>query len=79
VSSGAAIAVTVLTAYTLTSAVFAFNLWRLSDRAARAFVGKPWFVRAIGRENPNSWRAGGTIGLAFGVLVLGWIALQAVK
>ena len=75
----AVIAVSVLSGYTLMSAVFAFNMWRLSDRAAQLFVGKPGFTRAFGRDNPNAWKAGGVIGLASGLTVLGWIGLQAIR
>jgi hypothetical protein len=78
-STGAVIAVVILVTYTVISAVFAFNVWRLSDRAAQSFVGRPWYIRAVGRDNPNSYRAFGAIGITFGLLTLGWIALQAIK
>jgi hypothetical protein len=77
VSGAVVILVALLIIYTIASAVFAFNLWNLSNRVAGWYVGKPWWFRAIGRDNPNSYRAGGAIGLAFGVVLLVWIGLQA--
>jgi hypothetical protein len=77
VSAAVVILVALLILYTIASAVFAFNLWNLSNHVAGWYVGKPWWFRAIGRDNPNSYRAGGAIGLAFGVVLLVWIALLA--
>jgi hypothetical protein len=71
------ILVAFLILYTIMSAAFAFNLMNVSNRVAAWYVGKPWWIRAIGRDNPNSYRAGGAIGLAFGVTLLAWIARQA--
>ena len=78
-SSAVIILVALLVLYTIASGVFAFNVWNLSNRVAGWYVGKPWWIRGIGRDNPNSYKAGGAIGLAFGVLLLGWIALQATR
>lgn len=64
--------------YALLGAVFAFNLWGVSDRAASAYRGKPWLVRQIGRDNPNTWRAGGLVMLAFGVAMVAGLALMSV-
>jgi hypothetical protein len=79
VQGAVVILVAFLIFYTIASAAFAFNLWNLSTRVAGWYVGKPWWFRAIGRDNPNSYKAGGTIGLAVGVLLLAWIALQATR
>jgi hypothetical protein len=78
-STGAEIAITILVVYTAACAVFAFNLWRLSDRAASLFIGKPWWYRAFARDKPEAWKAGGVIGLAFGVVILGWIVVIALR
>jgi hypothetical protein len=79
VSSDVVILVALLILYTIASAVFAFNVWKVSDRVAGWYAGRAWWIRGIGRDNPNSYKAGGAIGLAFGVLLLGWIALQATR
>ena len=64
--------------YGLVGAAFAFNLWGMSDRAADHYRGKPWLVRQIGRDNPNTWRGGGLIMLIFGVaMVIGLLVLAA--
>ena len=64
--------------YALVGAVLAFNVGGISDRAAAAYRGKPWFVRQIGRDNPNAWRAGGLVMLAFGVAMAAGMALLSV-
>jgi hypothetical protein len=79
VSSAVVILVALLIFYTIASAIFAFNVWNVSNRVAGWYVGKSWWIRGIVRDNPNSYKAGGAIGLASGVLLLGWIALQATR
>ena len=76
VSGAVLILVAVLILYTVAMAAFAFDLWNMSTRVAGWYVGKPWWIRGIGRDNPNSYKASGTIGLAFGVLMLAWIAMS---
>lgn len=67
-----------LLVYALTGAAFAFNLWGMSDRAAEHYRGKPWLLRQIGRDNPNTWRGGGLIMLTFGAaMVIGLLVLAA--
>jgi hypothetical protein len=77
VSSAVVLLVVFLILYTIVSGAFTFNFRNVSNRVAAWYVGKSWWIRAIGRDNPNSYRAGGAIGLAFGVTLLAWIALQA--
>jgi hypothetical protein len=64
--------------YALVGALFAFNIWRVSDRAAAAFRGKPWLLRQVGRDNPNAWRATGLVMLAFGVAMVVGMALLSI-
>ncbi len=64
--------------YALVGAAFAFNVWRVSDRIAEHYRGKPWFVRQIGRDNPDAWRGGGLIMLAFGIALAAGILLLTV-
>ena len=67
-----------LLVYALLGAAFAFNVWGISDRSAAAYRGKPWLIRQIGRDNPNMWRAGGLVMLAFGVAMVAGLALLSV-
>ena len=64
--------------YAMLGAAFAFNVRGVSDRAAKAYRGKPWLLRQIGRDNPAAWRAGGFMMAAFGVAVIAGILLLAV-
>ncbi len=64
--------------YALVGAAFAFNVWRVSDRFAEHYRGKPWLVRQIGRDNPDAWRGGGLIMLAFGIAMAAGILLLGI-
>ena len=64
--------------YAMLGAAFAFNVRGVSDRAAKAYRGKPWLLRQIGRDNPAAWRAGGFMMAAFGVAMIAGILLLAV-
>ena len=62
--------------YSLVGAAFAFNIWGVSDRAAAAYLGKPWLIRQVGRDNPKMWRASGLVMLAFGVAMVVGMAVM---
>lgn len=64
-----------LVLYALMGAAFAFNVQGVSDRAAAAYVGKPWLLRQIGRDNPAVWRAGGFMMAVSGVAIIAGILL----
>jgi len=64
--------------YALVGAVFAFNIWSVSDRAAAVFRGKPWLLRQVGRDNPNAWGAAGLVMFAFGVAIVVGMALMSI-
>ena len=67
-----------LMAYAAAGAVFAFNVWGASDRAAESFHRAPWLFRQFGRDNPLAWRSAGLVMLATGVAVAFWLGVEAV-
>jgi hypothetical protein len=66
-----------LAIYTVLGAAFAFNLWHASDRAAKYYRSRPWLRWQIGGANPQAWRGGGLIMLAFGAIVMAWILIAS--
>lgn len=67
--------VILLVAYSLVGLTLGLNIGRVADRAAAHHRRHPWGLPMY--NNPNSWRGFGLVGVAFGVTILGWMALEA--
>jgi hypothetical protein len=65
-----------LVAYSLCGAVLGFNLWSASDRLAEQLRNERWYWRQLGGDNPDVWRGGGIVMLAFGLITVLWIFAQ---
>jgi len=59
-----------LVLYAFAGAALAFNVWGVSDRAAKLYRRIWWGWWTPGGSNPLVWRSGGLVMLAFGASVL---------
>lgn len=69
--------VIVLAIHTAVGFAFAANLWHVADRIARFYEAHPGLAWQFGATNPLAYRGGGLVMLAFGAVVLAWIALSS--
>lgn len=63
--------------YTAVGFAFAANLRHVADRIARFYEAHRGLAWQFGATNPLAYRGGGLVMLAFGAVVLGWIALSS--
>jgi len=67
-----------LVVYALVGVALAINVFGVSNRLAELYRRMHWLLRPIWGANPNVWRGGGVVMLAFGVTVGAWIVVSGV-